>query len=135
MPFRRLKCSSLPLVNFTAANLMITDIFPADTQALVGAVYQAVSQLGISIGIAVMAVISNAVTDRSSLSDKASPDALMKGFRAVFWTCFAMMVLSTIVAMWVFEDEKQSEEVMTPVKLSRCMVDRSLCFTVTPNAQ
>ena len=58
------------------------------------------SQLGISIGIAVLAVISNTVTDRSPFQDKESPDALMQGFRAVFWTCFAMMVLSTLVGMW-----------------------------------
>lgn len=47
-----------------------------------------------------MAVISNAVTNRSSLSDKASPDVLINSFRAVFWTCFAMIVLATIVGMW-----------------------------------
>ena len=58
------------------------------------------SQLGISIGIAVLAVISNTITDESALADKESPDALMQGFRVVFWTCFAMMVLSTVVGAW-----------------------------------
>ena len=82
------------------ANLIITDIFPVETQALAGAVYQVVAQIGTSIGIAVMAVVSNAVTDRSPLSDKSSPDALMQGYRAVFWACFAMMVLSTLVGAW-----------------------------------
>ena len=88
------------VVNFTVANLVITDIFPVETQALAGAVYQVVSQLGTSIGIAVMAVISNSVTDRSRLPDKSSPEALLQGFRAVFWACFAMMVLSTLVGAW-----------------------------------
>ncbi|KAL9607586.1 MAG: hypothetical protein Q9167_007512 [Letrouitia subvulpina] len=87
-------------VNYTVANLLITDIFPKETQALAGAVYQMMSQLGISIGIAVLAVISNTIIDRSSMPDKESPEALMQGFRAVFWTCFVMMVLSTLVGMW-----------------------------------
>ena len=82
------------------ANLVITDIFPKETQAIAGGVYQAVSQLGISIGIAVMAVISNNVTDQSSFPDKQSPEALLKGFRAVFWACFGMMIVSTLVGMW-----------------------------------
>ena len=93
-------------VNFTVANLVITDIFPKETQALAGGVYQAVSQLGISIGIAVMAVVSNSVTDRSSPEDKSSPEALLKGFRAVFWACFGMMVLSTLVGMWGLRGRK-----------------------------
>ncbi|KAI4161894.1 MAG: hypothetical protein LQ342_004460 [Letrouitia transgressa] len=87
-------------VNYTVANLLITDIFPKETQALAGAVYQMMSQLGISIGIAVLAVISNTVIDRSTVPDKESPKALMQGFRAVFWTCFAMMMLSTLVGVW-----------------------------------
>ncbi|KAL9037342.1 MAG: hypothetical protein Q9214_005744 [Letrouitia sp. 1 TL-2023] len=89
-----------PTVNYTVANLLITNIFPKETQALAGAVYQMMSQLGISIGIAVLAVISNTVIDRSLVLDRESPKALMQGFRAVFWTCFAMMVSSTLVGMW-----------------------------------
>ncbi|KAG8529659.1 uncharacterized protein KY384_005140 [Bacidia gigantensis] len=87
-------------LNYTVANLLITSIFPRETQALAGAVYQVMSQLGISIGIAILAVISNSVTDSSPLPDKESPDALLKGYRAVFWACFAMMVLSTLVGAW-----------------------------------
>jgi len=45
---------------------VITDIFPAETHALAGAVYQTVAQLSISMSIAIIAVISNAITDRSS---------------------------------------------------------------------
>ena len=88
------------IVNFTVANLVITDLFPPKTQALAGAVYQTVAQLGISISIAVMAIISNSVTRRSSFTDKNSPQALLEGFRAVFWACLAMMVLSTAAGAW-----------------------------------
>ena len=95
------------IVNYTVANLLITDVFPKETQALAGAVYQTMSQLGISIGIAVLAVISNTTTDASPVPDKGSPEALMQGFRAVFWTCFAMMVLSTIVGLWGLQGYKK----------------------------
>ena len=53
-----------------------------------------------------MAVVSNSVTDRSSFEDKSSPEALLKGFRAVFWACFGMMVLSTLVGMWGLRGRK-----------------------------
>ena len=65
------------------------------------------SQLGISIGIAVLAVISNTVTDATAPTDKESPEALMEGFRAVFWACFVMMVLSTLIGWWGLRDCKK----------------------------
>ena len=104
-------CSSLPLrlpstgltappVIFTVASLIITVVFPPQTQALAGAIFHTVAQLGTSMGIAIMAVISASVIDRSSLRDKTSPEALMQGYRATFWARFALMVMMTLVGMW-----------------------------------
>ena len=87
-------------VIFTVANLIITDVFPTQTQALAGAVFETVAQLGTSIGIAIMAVISASVTGRLSTPDKSSPDALMHGYRAVFWACFALMIITTFIGIW-----------------------------------
>ncbi len=90
---------------FTVANLIITDVFPDDTQALAGAVFHTVSQFGSTIGVAVAAVISANVTS-NSLSNLASSSsankavnelALLAGYRAVFWTCFAAGVAASIV--------------------------------------
>ena len=99
-PFFMTRIDPFSIVNFTVANLVITDIFPPTTQALAGAVYQTVAQLGISISIAVMAIISNSVTKRSAFTDKGSPEALLDGFRAVFWACLVMMILSTAAGAW-----------------------------------
>ena len=66
-----------------------------NTQALAGAVFITISEFGTSVGIAVMAVISASVTDLSSFVDKSSPEALMEGYRAAFWACFALMLLAT----------------------------------------
>ncbi|KAH8884408.1 putative transporter [Thozetella sp. PMI_491] len=87
-------------VIFTVANLIITDAFSPKTQALAGAVFNTVAQFGVSLGLMLMAIISSSVTMKSSNPEKASPDALMDGYRAVFWACFAMMVLACVVGVF-----------------------------------
>ena len=82
---------------FTVANLIITDVFPPTTQALAGAVFNTVFQLGTAIGIAVMAVISESVTNKSPYHDKNSAEALMSGYKAAFWACFILMFLTTLM--------------------------------------
>jgi hypothetical protein len=44
-----------------------------------------------------MAVISATVTKDSEASDKASPEALMQGYRTSFWTLFAWMVTACLI--------------------------------------
>ncbi|QIW95600.1 hypothetical protein AMS68_001118 [Peltaster fructicola] len=81
---------------FTISNLVITSVFPTRTQALAGGVFNTISQIGKSVGLALVAVIAADVTGKSSYVDKTSPDALMEGYRATFWYCFAT-ILSTCV--------------------------------------
>lgn len=76
---------------------MVSDVFPQRTQALAGAVFNTVSQLGTSIGLAVTSVISATVTADSNAESKKSPAALMAGYRASFWALFAWMVAACIV--------------------------------------
>lgn len=85
---------------FTVANLIIADAFTTETQGLAGAVFNMVGQFGTSIGLAVFAIISANVTQESPYENKNSPDALMIGYRAVFWTCFGMMVLASGIGAW-----------------------------------
>lgn len=84
----------LRIVLFTIAHIVITDVFPADMHALAGGVFNTVSQLGTSLGMSLVAVVSNAVVNASDEWDKESPEVLMAGYRAAFWTCAAMMLLS-----------------------------------------
>ena len=44
-----------------------------------------------------MAVISSSVTQGSSLPDKASPAALMLGYRAVYETCLGVMIVVCVI--------------------------------------
>ncbi|KAI1312913.1 MFS general substrate transporter [Xylaria venustula] len=86
-------------VLFTVGLLVISDVFPSHTQALGGAVFNTCAQLGTAIGLSVTSLISTAVTDASGHADSTSPDALLKGYKAVFWTLFAWMVLVSLVSV------------------------------------
>jgi len=85
---------------FTVSNLAITSVFPSRTQGLAGGVFNTLAQIGTSVGLAVTAIIASSVTAGSSSQDKVSPEALMKGYRATFWTCFAAMVTMLGVSGW-----------------------------------
>ena len=84
-------------VMFTVAALVITNVFPPQTQALGGAVFQTLAQFGTSLGLAIMASVSTSVTDESEYKDKTSPEALMKGYRVTFWLCFGWMLLAILI--------------------------------------
>lgn len=84
---------------FTTSNLLITSVFPAKTQALAGGVFNTISQIGKSVSLALAALITNSVTARSSFADKQSPEALMKGYHATFWFCFALNAATIFVSV------------------------------------
>ena len=84
-------------VLFTVGMLIISDVFPAHTQALAGAVFNTVAQFGTSVGLTVMAIISSSATQQSKYSEKNSPEALMVGYRATFWAALAWMLVVCIV--------------------------------------
>jgi hypothetical protein len=62
-----------------------------------GAVFNTLAQLGTSIGLTTMSVISVNITEESRFKNKLSPAALMEGYRATFWTLFAWMVTACLV--------------------------------------
>ncbi|EMC95888.1 hypothetical protein BAUCODRAFT_507807 [Baudoinia panamericana UAMH 10762] len=85
---------------FTISNLLITSVFPAKTQALAGGVFNTVSQIGKSVGLALVAVIASSITARSPYADKRSPEALMQGYRATFWFVFACIFATVVICLW-----------------------------------
>ncbi|KAM7211863.1 Major facilitator superfamily domain containing protein [Rhypophila decipiens] len=92
----------LPLsvdVLFCVGVLVTSEMFPENTQALAGAVFNTCSQMGSAIGLAVLGVIADRVTEGSHYEDKAGPEALGKGYSAGFWACFAFMVCTCVVAV------------------------------------
>jgi predicted MFS family arabinose efflux permease len=84
---------------FTVSNLVISDRFPARTQGLAGGVFQTVSQIGKAVGLALSAVVANSITEKSGYSDKASPDALMEGYKAAWWFTFGLSTATLVVGV------------------------------------
>jgi len=85
--------------SFTVANLLISSVFPPKTQGLAGGVFNTISQIGKSVGVALVAVIASSVTANSSYTDKTSPDALLDGYRATFWFCFALCLTVFLLSL------------------------------------
>lgn len=87
-------------VLFTVSNLIIAGMFPVETQGLASGVFNTVSQIGRTIGLALVALISNSITEKaSSAEDHHSPESLMTGYRAAFWFLFAMNMTSLVVGL------------------------------------
>ena len=87
----------ITLVIFTVGILIVSEVFPDRTQALAGAVFNTVAQFGQAIGLAVIGVVADSVTQKSSHEDKTSPQALLAGYRAGFWTCTGWMFFTCII--------------------------------------
>lgn len=85
---------------YTVANLLITNVFPPRTHGLAGGVFNTVAQIGKSVGLALAAVIAASVTRNSGFADKTSPEALLVGYNATFWFCFAMIVVTCFIAVF-----------------------------------
>ena len=95
--YRHFANGRYPLVIFTVGILLISEVFPERTQVLAGAVFNTVGQFGQAIGLALIGVVSDSVIRNSKYADKSSPDALLVGYRAGFWTCTGWMVLTTTI--------------------------------------
>ncbi|KAL8790819.1 MAG: hypothetical protein Q9213_000443 [Squamulea squamosa] len=86
-----------PDVLFTVSNLIISNAYPGEEQSLAGGVFNQVSQIGNSVGLAFTAAIAASVTEHD---DATGVDALLTGYRTVFWTLFASMVVVVVVTFF-----------------------------------
>ncbi|KAF6803585.1 integral membrane protein [Colletotrichum musicola] len=102
---------------FTISNLLITSLFPARTHGVAGGVYNTIAQIGKSVGLASSGAIASAVTAKSAAAaggvgvvatragtgagpNGQSPMALLEGYRAAFWYCFALYGATLVVTVW-----------------------------------
>lgn len=84
---------------FTVSNLVITSIFPSKMHGLAGGVFNTISQIGMSVGLAATAVISNSVSEHE-LKHSDSKTAMDKGYTATYWTCFGAAVMIIVLSWW-----------------------------------
>lgn len=98
-------------VLFTVGLIIVSASFPEKTQALAGAVFNTVSQFGMSLGIGLCQVVSLAVmdngdgegsghgADHNDAFGGSDKGLLLDGYRASFWTMFACMILCTVLGI------------------------------------
>lgn len=86
-------------VLFCVGLVVMTEVFPDDTQALGGAVFNTAGQFGTSIGLALVSVVADNFTQKSPYPNKMSAEALLAGYRAGFWTTFGWMLLVCVIAL------------------------------------
>ncbi|KAG0653102.1 Aminotriazole resistance [Hyphodiscus hymeniophilus] len=84
-------------IMFTIGLLAVSEEFPAHTQAMAGAVFSTVAQFGTSIGLTAIAVVAAAVTNSKVHKEKERSEELLAGYRAGFWTQFALMGLACLI--------------------------------------
>ena len=80
-------------VLFTVANLLITSVFPPQTHGLAGGVFNTISNIGNSVGLAITAVVASSVTMAEKGKGETTSEMLMDGYRATFWLCFGLNIL------------------------------------------
>lgn len=82
----------------TVGLLVVSEEFPARTQALAGAVFNTVAQFGVSVGLSVMAVVAAAVTkSKDGEHRQQKEETLFAGYKAAFWLAFGWMGLACVV--------------------------------------
>ena len=85
-------------VLFNVSNHIITASFNKNDQALAGGVFVTVSQLGNSIGLAMTGMVASLVAMEADANGQSvDPAAVLKGYRAAFWLCFAAAIVSCSV--------------------------------------
>lgn len=83
---------------FTVGLIVVSEAFPEDTQALAGAVFNMTSQFGNALGLAIMQVVSTLISKERVYDTHEK--ALLEGYKASFWTMFAMMMACALLGAW-----------------------------------
>lgn len=93
----------------TVGMLIVSDVFPDESQALAGAVFNTVAHFGLSFGVGLCQLVALGVTasqghgvEEASQQSSELPDGdtLLDGYRASFWTMHGLMILCAILAFF-----------------------------------
>jgi len=88
-------------VMFTVSNLLITTVFNPEKHGIAGSVFNTLDMIGSGMGLAVTAVIASSVTMEKEKNDgESGKQALMDGYKAIFWACFTCNVTMLGVIGW-----------------------------------
>lgn len=90
---------------YVIANLVLTDAFPEETQALAGGIFNMLAQVGKSVGIATTTIIARQLTAQAARPE--SRDALLKGYKAGWFYNCALASISVLVSLWGLRSVKR----------------------------
>ncbi|KAJ7065155.1 MFS general substrate transporter [Mycena belliarum] len=79
---------------FAAGTLFVAKVSLPHEQSLAGGLFQTLTQLGTSFGLAISTIAFDAVTQKEG----AGSEAPLKAYKAAQWTAFGMAVLCTLLA-------------------------------------
>ncbi|KAF8609409.1 MFS general substrate transporter, partial [Ceratobasidium sp. AG-I] len=92
-----------PDLCYSVLNLHICNGVDIHNQALAGALFNVVTRVGTSVGLAVTSAVSTGiqrlVAKRENVSDMTGPHILMPGYRAAAWVCFGMAIISVVISL------------------------------------
>ncbi|KAH3920250.1 hypothetical protein HBI56_067460 [Parastagonospora nodorum] len=94
-------------VLYTVGLIIVSDSLPEETQALAGAVFNTLSQFGMSLAMGSCQVVALGVQGKEDGNTGAdgdgafeqSSDGLLKGYRASYWLMFSYMVVCVCIAV------------------------------------
>ena len=70
---------------------------PESQHGLAGGVFNALGGIGSSLGIAILAIVSESTIQPRNNTTTIESESLLRGYRAAFWTNFGMCVAMTVV--------------------------------------
>lgn len=83
---------------YTISNLLIVSSFQQEDHGLAGGVFNTIAQVGKSMGLALIAVITSTVMQAKASSGEAN--SLELGYHAGFWFCLALSVVALFVSLF-----------------------------------
>ncbi|KAG8736961.1 hypothetical protein FRC12_017342 [Ceratobasidium sp. 428] len=97
-----------PDLCYSVLNLHICNGVDIHNQALAGALFNVVTRVGTSVGLAVTSAVSTTIqrlaAKHENSTDLTGPRVLMPGYRAAAWVCFGMAIISVIISLFRLSD-------------------------------
>ncbi|KAF6808506.1 integral membrane protein [Colletotrichum plurivorum] len=84
---------------YTISNLVITSLFPPQTQGVAGGVYNTIAQIGRSVGVTTSALIASTTTVQLVAGDP-TPKTLLTGYQAAWWYSLGLYGVAMVIILW-----------------------------------
>ncbi|KZT58285.1 MFS general substrate transporter [Calocera cornea HHB12733] len=114
-----------PDAAYAVANIHISAAVPAQDQALAGSIFNVTTRLATALGIATSSAVATAVSNSKGGALGSSPSALLPGYHAAAWVCFATAIIALVIdvvglrGLPILRPSPAEEELVAGVEMSR----------------